>query len=362
MADKPYVIVVDGNGAVSERKIGDHVPGTLLSPTQVTVVSSTVSNGMRSVVLSRAFEGITQDHFTFGPTKTSIPFINAIGRTPNFAHHQSKGSGTLTFIALNEASCVCDDGIFGTINGIAFHRLCAPEPTSDLVTQKNPTCWIQTYVGGLHCCHHEYILLDADQMVDTRVDEVYLKFRVWFQEYQPPKPTNPTPSHLNLYRFYFQTEAFAGEYDVPQCPAGTPPQECVHQITSRIQAKDMFFDCMHGKSNCTGVIGMKLIYAGAHCHAPSCISMELYNLDTGTLICRQIPQIGTGRDTFDELDYLNVPPCLWGSPDEGLIPPPFLSLDTKLMAIKRNNNTYGHFGEMASWQMRGIYVYNTDHE
>ena len=27
--------------------------------------------------------------------------------------------------------------------------------------------------------------------------------------------------------------------------------------------------------------GMYLIYAGGHCHAPACISLDLYNADTG---------------------------------------------------------------------------------
>jgi len=27
--------------------------------------------------------------------------------------------------------------------------------------------------------------------------------------------------------------------------------------------------------------GINLIYAGGHCHAPSCISLNLYNADTG---------------------------------------------------------------------------------
>ena len=61
---------------------------------------------------------------------------------------------------------------------------------------------------------------------------------------------------------------------------------------------------------------------------------------------------------FDELGYLALPPCIWGPEDEGLMPPTFLSFDTNLMSIKRNNNTNGHYGEMASWQMRGILVKN----
>ena len=53
--------------------------------------------------------------------------------------------------------------------------------------------------------------------------------------------------------------------------------------------------------------------------------------------------------------YVTLPPCLWGSADEGLAPPSWLGPNTPMISIKRNRNTWtGHFGEMASWQMRGV--------
>jgi len=99
--------------------------------------------------------------------------------------------------------------------------------------------------------------------------------------------------------------------------------------------------------------------AGGHCHAPSCISLELYRNDTGTpkLLCRQLPQYGQGNvhvDKYDEAGYIAIPPCLWGD-DKGLDPPQWLPANTPLFSIKKNHNTHqGHFGEMASWQMRGV--------
>jgi len=44
--------------------------------------------------------------------------------------------------------------------------------------------------------------------------------------------------------------------------------------------------------NFTGYKGINLTFAGPHCHAPACISMELYNADTGKLICRSEPIYG----------------------------------------------------------------------
>jgi len=283
--------------------------------------------------------------------------IDAIGNTPALAFHKSRGSATLTITALDAPTCVCNDGTSGTIDGLAFSKNCAPYPTGDLLMQKNPTCWIQTYAGGLSCCHHGQVLLDADQPVDNRTDEYSLKFRFWYQDYVPATETTPA-SHQNLHRFYFTTEAFAGEYDVVQCPAGTPSSECVQEISAHWQAKDMF-DCTldPGCRNFTGYQGIQLIYAGGHCHAPSCLSIDLYNEDTGELLCHQEPVVGTGsNEPFDEKGYIAIPPCLWGPASEGLVPPTLLSPDTHLMSVKRNNNTYTHYGEMASWQMRGVFV------
>jgi len=355
MGNRPYVIVIDGNGAVSEHKIGDHAPGNVLSPTQAIILNSTVTNGLRTVTLKRAFKGITSNHYTFSEKTSTIPFINAIGMSPSFSYHQTKASSSLSLFIVGQPTCVCNDGLHGWINGLTFGKDCVNEPAGDLVEQKNPTCWIQSYAGGQSCCHHQNILLDADQPVDQRMDTTYLKFRFYFQEYVPATQTTP-PSHLNLYRFYYQTEAFSGEYDIVRCPKGTPPSSCISEITARWQVKNMI-GCDFNDPKCyEGYTGFELIYAGGHCHAPSCLSIELYNADTGDLLCRQTPVFGAGSgDKYDELDYIAIPPCLWGY-ENGLVPPTRLSLDTNLISIKRNNNTNGHYGEMASWQMRGIFL------
>jgi len=108
---------------------------------------------------------------------------------------------------------------------------------------------------------------------------------------------------------------------------------------------------------------MRLIYAGGHCHAPSCISLRLYINDTKTgnmtLLCDQVPVPGKGNvkvDRFDDKGYIHIPPCLWSDdPSEGLEKTVWLPANTELVSITKKNNTHkGHFGEMASWQMRGV--------
>lgn len=65
--------------------------------------------------------------------------------------------------------------------------------------------------------------------------------------------------------------------------------------------------------------------AGGHCHAPACMGIELYNADTGNLLCHIKPVMGTGDAAMDESGYIWLPPCQWGSPEEGLPEPPLLT-------------------------------------
>jgi len=359
MKDKPYTIVVDGSGNVSERKLGDHDPGTVIA-SSLKIISNSVKDGVREVVMTRSFAGKTPDHYTFNTNAASIPVISASGSGPTYAYHgpKTRTGGTIKISVIDSPTCICNGGIKGSINGIPFHKDCLPEPKGDLVQQKNPTCWVETYQGGLSCCHHGNILLDKDQTPPEELLTYHMKFRFYFQPYTEATATKPA-SHTNLLRMYYQTEANAGEYDVPKCSPTTPAEDCVHEITAHFQVKDMMRECPLRKDpscwgNTTGYEGINLIYAAGHCHAPSCISMELYNADTGMLLCSHYPVYGKTHQVFDELGYLAIPPCLWGPETEGLAPPTFMPFNGNLTSIKRNNNTYTHYGEMASWQMRGI--------
>ena len=149
MADKPYTIVVDGKGNVQERKLGDHDPGQVLA-SSLKVLSNSVVDGKRQVVVSRPFKGHTVDHFTFDSSTSTIPVLAASGNGPNFAYHGAKQrtGGRLQLSGVDSPTCLCDTGRKGSIEGIPFDKNCRDEPYGDLVQQKNPTCWIETYQGG----------------------------------------------------------------------------------------------------------------------------------------------------------------------------------------------------------------------
>ena len=154
------------------------------------------------------------------------------------------------------------------------------------------------------------------------------KYRFYFQEYDATRHVIVHP------RTVWAIGAFIGEYDVPQCAPGTPAEQCSHEIWGVVKA---------------GGDNLHIAAAHFHCHAPTCLAMEIWNNATGELICRQRPVYGgTGKiaeHKFDEPGYIATPPCLWGDAP-GLAPMPLASgVEFTIRAI--TNNTYGHHGEMA---------------
>eukprot|EP01052_Picozoa_sp_SAG31_P011433 SAG31_NODE_646_length_13223_cov_14.088845_4_plen_602_part_00 len=405
MKDAPNAIIVLGNGTVFEQKLGDQQAGSLL-PFSLTVVSNTVSDGKRIVVVTRPLKGKTAGHFTFNPVaQNSINYINAVGKGPDFAYHQARAASMVDLHLVGAPTCVCNTGQHAFISSDKnpqpepFSKSCKPEPSGDLLVKKNPTCTIEQYRGGLKCCKSHNILLDKDQnpWPDNKLTCAlytsppppppcthrlfekppksscqqftdFMKFRFWFQDYVPASSDGKTPaSHRNLVRFFKETEADAGEYDVVKAPEGTKPEDTIYQITAHFQVRDGLAVCNPRTSpHCAGEgvanSGVDLIYASCHCHAPACVSCELWNADTGELICEQIPVYGQSKhlnetNKYDEEGYVAIPPCLFGPESEGLYQAPYLQYNTNLTAIKKNNNTYDHYGEMAMWQMRAAQAY-----
>ena len=83
----------------------------------------------------------------------------------------------------------------------------------------------------------------------------------------------------------------------------------------------------------TKTAGFELVYAGPRYHVPiRCLSMELYNADTGSLLCHSEPIRGQSDELYDKHGFLSIPHCLWGDPMAGLIASELLSLDTTATA------------------------------
>ena len=239
----------------------------------------------------------------------------------------------------------------GTISGKSISSGCHAPPLTSVLRDHNPSCDVRTYVGGMQCCGHEVFLLDADQEIPPHMDEVFFKWRFYVREYQPS-----TDKPIVDLTWYLNSASNSIEYDAPAAPAGTPPEEAVHIITSNFTGAD-FIARSHDVDKARASDGIKFVQAGGHCHSPGCLSLELWNADTGESLCRIEPIAGKGTAPQDEESYLWLPPCMWSeNPEEGLRKPPVFFPDTNFSAVKRVNNSVYHYGVMAIFQSSGVYV------
>lgn len=108
MKDLPYSIIVDGNGQITERKLADHGPGSKLADS-VNIVSNTVVDNVRTVVMSRPVKGASKNHYSFQEIPGDLPLISAVGNSVQLSYHKSKTGSTITLLptrdqVLNELS------------------------------------------------------------------------------------------------------------------------------------------------------------------------------------------------------------------------------------------------------------------
>lgn len=283
-------------------------------------------------------KGATPDHYTFNPTTTTLlPFINAVGNGPAFAYHKEKTLGTIALLPVaghtKGGACVCakqpapfghgkgsfnyvptnQKGERGAPSTTRFSNACAPPPRGSLYEQKNPTCDVRTYVGGQLACHHMFSLLYADQDIPwpDQPLQYHFKFRFWYQDFNESY-------HRQVLRgggwdLGAGPSGVGAEYDVPKCAPG---------VAGCSQLKDgRWIHTIVGTFKGQG----QPVAAHMHCHAPTCLSMAVYNNATGQLICMEKPIYGGAgqilEKKYDEPGFILVPPCLWGSREHGLEPP-----------------------------------------
>lgn len=240
MADLPYAIIVDGNGAVTERKLADHGPGTLYAPS-VKVVSSQVAAGIRTVVVERPVAGAKNDvpggkgHYSFPAVPGQINLITAVGDTPTLAYHKSRTGATLTLLPTSNDACVCKPSRVAYLTYMnqttsEFHYNCLDEPRSDMLRRgdgtgralPNAACQMETYHGGLRCCKHTWFLTDVEQAgrIPNETDVYFLKWRYYFQEYTPKTPA-AAASHKHIHHWVFLIDASVNDYEEDNAHYGT---------------------------------------------------------------------------------------------------------------------------------------------
>lgn len=205
-AGGPYAIVVKGE-EIEERRLDYHGMGHAIDRS-VVVNWNTVDGSLRTVQLTRPLAGRSDDHFTFDVSVDELKLIMATGCSLEFAQHCGHQSNTATFLPIDAKKAVCRAGVHGSIDGTPFQKFCQPFPKSVLLDEHNPTCFVETYRGGLSCCRHNNFLLDKDQDIpwDDQFLEYRLKYRFYFEEFQE-KSEEQHASHKNLVRLYWTTEA-----------------------------------------------------------------------------------------------------------------------------------------------------------
>jgi len=376
MADQPYALIVDGAGAVAERKLADHGPGVLLAPSVTVLASAVTAAGVRMVTLSRPVAGASAQHYSLPAAPGAIPLILATGNSAALAYHKAHDAASLTLLATDERACVCAPSThtYLTYNApgrkpqqMEYAVNCNPEPRGDMAKFDNPACKMATYQGGLHCCHHQWFLTDTEQDAEHSgpVDKYYLKFRYYFQDYVPAttnataataaaataataatasssSSSHGTPaSHQHMSHWVFLIDATVNDYEEDPHVAG----DGVGKITAHVVVGSTMGieDAPAG-----GFSAANFHVMTPHCHAPSCIREELWNADTGEILCNVTAVYGTGINVFNESDYVAIPPCLFGD-EPGLRKPWSLAPDTNITAVKYYNNSFRHLGQMAQW-------------
>jgi len=351
-----WSVVVQGDGSVMERKLGNHEAGVLL-PKSINITSSSVVDGTRTVTFTRPIKG---DHslsnwYDFDPNANQIAFINSIGGGPTFEYHVKKRSGVLYFVEADYPTCICDvAGDQGTIGGYSWGtQRCVDRPLGQMLDDPawltgpdanvvngkgvNPSCDIHAYRGGLRCCKGGTVILDSDQNVTNNyVWEWQLKYRYYYEVVEDPSKVT------NTFMTSWWTEHNNGEHDVPVCLKEDKSQ-CQYTITSNFTAGQM--------GGCAN--GCQFITMEGHCHI-GCIGMELWIVDDEAnpkLLCNATVSYGAGDGWMDEMGYIaGANTCLYGKQD-GLPNPVALHPTTKLRSIKISNNTNPYTGDMGLWEI-----------
>ena len=183
--------------------------------------------------------------------------------------------------------CICQPQIQNYLtymDGIKFqfHDYdCGTAPRSDMTkidhgkTISNPACSMDTYHGGTQCCRHSWFLTDRSEdhlIPKDQVDIYFLKWRLYFQEYQPENGLKPA-SHQHLHHFVFWIDGQVDDYEEDNPHYGT---KSVGKIEAKLKVKDMGLEDLaypvhDGAPPVPEYSYVQPIVMTPHCHAPSCI-------------------------------------------------------------------------------------------
>jgi len=199
----------------------------------------------------------------------------------------------------------------------------------------NPSCNLDTYVGGFRCCEDKTFVIDTDTTdVDSLpVDTVYGKFVITYLE--------GDADELGIKNVRGTIEDLTGdeytmgniEFDVPQCEQGTAPEDCIYEMSTVSFVEGI---------NETDTSVIEMPYTVGHLHVGG-LAIEMYNETTGELLCSSAPKYGFGQEAGDEAGYLvGMSSCTFD-------PPLVMRKNDKIRTVARYNASEPHTGVMALW-------------
>lgn len=215
----------------------------------------------------------------------------------------------------------------------------------------NPSCSLSTYRGGWRCCEHNMFLIDTDTectlpgCAEKPLDQVFMKFTF---EYEDATSKTRDIEAGDCCDLTGGKEGFGNiEHDVPACPAGTPPDQCIF-VTENVQPIGNY----HPHNHHAGSDLVDLVLAAPHLHLAG-LSMELFDHETNESLCAVHRahdwsggvMYGTGEEPGNENGYLvGLSPCTWS----GLSAKRFRR-DHLLRSRSVYNATMNHTGVMSLW-------------
>lgn len=204
----------------------------------------------------------------------------------------------------------------------------------------NPSCNLDTYVGGWRCCEDGIFLIDTNETNTDELpeDTVFGTFTITYITGMDAEETGLKPLDGAAAGDVTGSTLTNGniEYDVPQCASGTAPEDCVYEMTT-VQR-------VSGSINATDDDLLAIPYMVAHLHYGG-IDFSTYNDATGELLCTSKAEYGNGTEPGNEAGYLvNMTPCYFEGEDI-----PVMKATDLVRHVARYNATEPHTGVMALW-------------
>ena len=62
------------------------------------LISNEVNDNVRTIVVTRAMRGLSEDYYTFDPSAATLPYISAVGNSETLSYHKNKAPNTLSVL------------------------------------------------------------------------------------------------------------------------------------------------------------------------------------------------------------------------------------------------------------------------